>query len=288
MVFRKRRPCQLTPASFFTNARIAKQFLDQRSPIAVSSAPTAVSNVHQSRKRAEGNSCKKSALIYHLKVDLKIKNTTAIVECLSIYIITLVLVSFFNKINFPHGFSGVLIPAIFLYIPVLIIIISRRNPDEYGFTLSGWVLDFLHVLIFMLIFFPPVFGVYFIYRKLFFTGVLHISMPDDIVWIIITQILVVGLSEEAFFRGYLQKRLSDGIEGTCFGFFKIKISWPLVIANVFFTLTHIIVLGQLWRINVFLPGLAFGWLREQRRSLITPVLFHGLSNVFMKILEASF
>lgn len=101
-------------------------------------------------------------------------------------------------------------------------------------------------------------------------------------------ILVVGLSEEAFFRGYLQRRLSDGIEGNCLELLKIKISWALLIANILFTLTHIIVLGQFWRINVFLPGLAFGWLREQRKSLVAPVLFHGLSNVFMKVLEASF
>lgn len=223
-----------------------------------------------------------------ISVGLKPKSITAIIECLSIYIITLVIIAFFNKSGFFQKFSGLFIPAIFLYIPVLIIIISRRNPDEYGFTTRGWTTDLFYVLAFILIFFPPVFGVYYIYRKIFLPGVFHFTIPSDIVTLSFTQILVVGLSEEAFFRGYLQKRLSEGIEGICFEFLRIKLSWALVIANILFTLTHIIVLGQLWRVNVFLPGLAFGWLREQRRSLIAPALFHGLSNVFMKVLEASF
>lgn len=221
-------------------------------------------------------------------MDFRIKNASAILESLSIYIIILILILFTNRVTFLSKFSGVLIPVLFLYMPVLIIIISRRSPDEYGFTLKGWAPDLVYVILCMLIFFPPVFVVYFIYRKLFFPGIFNVTIPSDIITLSITQILIVGLSEEAFFRGYLQKRLSEGIEGTCFQFLKIKLSWSLVIANILFTLTHIIVLGQLWRINVFLPGLAFGWLREQRKSLIAPVLFHGFSNVFMKVLEVSF
>lgn len=221
-------------------------------------------------------------------VDLKFKSATAIIECLSIYIVTLIVISFFNNAGFLHRFSGVLVPALFLYVPVLLIIISSRNPDEYGFTSKGWAGDLLYALALMLIFFPPVFAVYFIYRKLFLPGLFHFTIPSDIASLIFTQIFVVGLSEEAFFRGYIQKRLSEGIEGACVEFLRIKISWALMIANILFTLTHIIVLGQLWRINVFLPGLAFGWLREQRKSLIAPVLFHGMSNIFMKVLEASF
>lgn len=221
-------------------------------------------------------------------MDFRIKNASAILESLSIYIIILILILFTNRVTFLSKFSGVLIPVLFLYMPVLIIIISRRSPDEYGFTLKGWAPDLVYVILCMLIFFPPVFVVYFIYRKLFFPGIFNVTIPSDIITLSINQILIVGLSEEAFFRGYLQKRLSEGIEGTCFQFLKIKLSWSLVIANILFTLTHIIVLGQLWRINVFLPGLAFGWLREQRKSLIAPVLFHGFSNVFMKVLEVSF
>ncbi len=218
----------------------------------------------------------------------RIRNLPPLIESASMYFIAIVLVKFFISAKFFGRFSDALVPAIFLYIPLLIIIISRRNPDEYGFTFKGWGLDLFYVLIFMLIFFPPVFVLYFIYRKLFFQGFFHFNLPSDIILLFFTQILIVGLSEEAFFRGYLQKRLSEGIEGNCINFHGIKISWALFIANILFTITHIIVLGQFWRVNVFLPGLAFGWLREQRRSLIAPVLFHGLSNVFMKVLEASF
>ncbi len=219
---------------------------------------------------------------------LRIRNLSSLIESASMYFIALLLVKFFMSAKIPWKFSEALVPATFLYIPLLIIIISKRNPDEYGFTFKGWVLDLFYVLIFMLIFFPPVFVLYFVYRKLFLPGIFHFTLPSDIILLFFTQILVVGLSEEAFFRGYLQKRLSDGIEGDCINFHGIRLSWALIIANILFTITHIIVLGQFWRVNVFLPGLAFGWLREQRKSLIAPVLFHGLSNVFMKVLEASF
>jgi len=223
-----------------------------------------------------------------IMMSFKIKNTASLIESASIYLITLILVKFFLNGGISQTISELIVPGLFLYIPILILIISRRNPEDYGFTLSGWLMDTVYVIIFMLIFFPPAGLIYFVYRKIFLPVSFNLVFPDGIIYFAFTQILVVGLSEEAFFRGYLQKRLSEGLEGRCLKIFKIEISWALLIANILFTITHIIVLGQIWRINVFLPGLAFGWLREKRKSLTAPVLFHGLSNVFMKVLESSF
>lgn len=221
-------------------------------------------------------------------MQLKIKSVSAIIESASIFVFAILLINATGSVSFLERHSALIIPSVFLYLSVLVSFIFRRDAKEYGFTLEGWSGDLLYVAIFMLIFFPAVYGAYWVYRQFYHPAVFHFRLPDKFWLLMFYHILVVGLSEEAFFRGYLQRRLSDGIEGNCLELLKIKISWALLIANILFTLTHIIVLGQFWRINVFLPGLAFGWLREQRKSLVAPVLFHGLSNVFMKVLEASF
>lgn len=218
----------------------------------------------------------------------RIKNSGAIIECLSLYVISLLFIKFLMSVQFFSRFFDMLLPATFLYLSVLMVIVSGRDHGDYGFTFKGWLGDLLYVLLFVLVFFPIVFFAYAVYRKIVLPGAFHLSLPHGITEFAFVQILVVGLSEEAFFRGYLQQRLSEGISGNALSIPWISLSWAVIVANVFFTLAHIIILGQVWRINVFLPGLAFGWLRERRKSLIAPMLFHGLSNVFMLVLESSF
>ncbi len=84
----------------------------------------------------------------------------------------------------------------------------------------------------------------------------------------------VGLSEEAFFRGYMQTQFERH-----YGFI-----WAIVIQAVFFGLWHFIwnlspfdATGMgLYVASTFLTGLLFGYLYYKTRSLVPVVFAHGL------------
>ncbi|MCL2012713.1 MAG: CPBP family intramembrane metalloprotease [Cystobacterineae bacterium] len=93
---------------------------------------------------------------------------------------------------------------------------------------------------------------------------------------------VVALSEEYFYRGYLQSRLNE--------------YWPrqtpllkpgLWLAALLFALGH---LGhfQVARLLVFFPALLFGWAKEKTQGLLCPILLHGSCNLLEMVLRASF
>jgi hypothetical protein len=101
---------------------------------------------------------------------------------------------------------------------------------------------------------------------------------------LLTQVVVVGLPEEMFFRGYMQGRLED--------------AWPrrvrllgadvsllaLVVQAALFAVLHFVVEVHVARLAVFFPALLFGWLRSLRRSIGAAVFVHALCNVLSDLL----
>ena len=92
------------------------------------------------------------------------------------------------------------------------------------------------------------------------------------------QFMYVAVAEEMFFRGYLQSNiltLTSTIERQRHGLRK----WmSIVLSAACFAIAHIIVQGRITSALTFLPGLVLGWLFVRTRSLLAPILFHGLAN----------
>ncbi len=99
------------------------------------------------------------------------------------------------------------------------------------------------------------------------------------------QVVYVGLSEELFFRGYLQPRF-DGLFGRPFKLFGARWGYGLFLANFLFAAGHSLVSGRWANLDVFFPGLLFGWLKAKTGAVLAPVLFHGLSNVLLITLRS--
>ena len=91
--------------------------------------------------------------------------------------------------------------------------------------------------------------------------------------------MYAALAEEVFFRGYLQSnvlRLTNPVMDEP----RLLQQWlSIVISAVCFALSHVIVQGQIVSALTFLPGLVLGWLFIRTKSLLAPILFHGLANV---------
>lgn len=116
------------------------------------------------------------------------------------------------------------------------------------------------------------------------THAMNWSLPDDVVSFVLAQVLVVGLPEEALFRGYFQTRLTDAFPQT---FTLARRQWPwvaIVLQAVLFALLHFVVDLDVTRLSVFFPGLLFGLMRATRGGIGAAVFFHALCNLYSDVL----
>jgi membrane protease YdiL (CAAX protease family) len=98
-----------------------------------------------------------------------------------------------------------------------------------------------------------------------------------------SQVFVIALPEEAFYRGYLQSRLDDTWPPR----------WPVLGARVgpglrggavIFALGHLATVPLPARLAVFFPALLFGWLRARTGGVGASIVFHAFCNVYSQAL----
>jgi membrane protease YdiL (CAAX protease family) len=95
---------------------------------------------------------------------------------------------------------------------------------------------------------------------------------------------VVGLPEEALFRGYVQTRLVDVLPATV-TVRRIRIPWlAIVVQAALFGLVHFAVDLDPSRLSVFFPGLLFGVIRSARGGIGAAVFFHAFCNLYSDVL----
>lgn len=92
------------------------------------------------------------------------------------------------------------------------------------------------------------------------------------------QFMYVGAAEEIFFRGYVQNNILK-TTGTTGHEQHRRHQWASIIISAgIFAVAHIIVQGEFVSALTFFPGLVLGWLFVRTKSLLAPILFHGLAN----------
>lgn len=92
------------------------------------------------------------------------------------------------------------------------------------------------------------------------------SVPS--VELVVTQLLLVALPEEAFFRGYLQHSFGGG-------------SRSVVLGSVLFWGAHLpayLVTGDASALLVFFLSLVMGWLYDRTGNILPGIIFHGCAN----------
>ena len=105
---------------------------------------------------------------------------------------------------------------------------------------------------------------------------------------IATNLLAVALTEELYFRGWVQTRIADalGVPRDEPARKKLRAMLaPIVLASGLFEITHVTVAVTAPRAAVFFPGLLFGVLRVWRGGVGAAVFLHAISNVFEAWLE---
>lgn len=189
----------------------------------------------------------------------------------------------------------------FLYLPLWAL--SARDEDyaEYGVTFRAWKQDLRLAGIILAILIPATGLVYWGWAEFLLaipeelahtispmSGPYHfqLRLPNRFPEWVIDQLLVVALPEEFFYRGFIQTRLRDAWpQGKVV--FGVRLGPAFFWTAVLFALGHLAIF-QVWRLSVFFPALLFGWMREKTGTVMGAALVHGVANLLMRVLEASF
>ncbi len=194
-----------------------------------------------------------------------------------------------RSIPFVESNIAVAAAVAFLYLPALLLWRRGFELEDYGLRVRPlgkgvglWIVASLLVL--------PAFGiVYDLFVNKLCPQLLSqlvvcptpiaktLRLPPKLPLLIVSQVLVVALPEEFFFRGYMQQRLGEVMAGWR--------AWLLSAA--LFALGHYLVTFHPASLLVFFPGLLFGVLRIVSGSVLAGVLFHATCNVVMEVLHRS-
>jgi membrane protease YdiL (CAAX protease family) len=112
-------------------------------------------------------------------------------------------------------------------------------------------------------------------------------LPARFGWLALSQLVVVAVPEELFFRGYLMGRLEERWPSTR-RLFGAPVGRALLVSSALFALGHLLVDFDGQRLAVFFPALAFGWMRARTGSIAAGALFHALCNLLSEVVHASF
>jgi membrane protease YdiL (CAAX protease family) len=191
-----------------------------------------------------------------------------------------------------------LVALVFLALPQLLL--SRRGGIErYGFTLAPAAIGLTIALGAVLVVLPLFSGGFVLFMRQLCahapslvpgscTRVLHPHwrLPPDFAWLTLAQLVVVGLPEELFFRGYLQGRLEDAMPPTV-NVLGARLGRAWLLSAALFALGHYLVTFEPQMLTRFFPGLAFGWMYARTRSILAGTIFHAACNLIMAVLAAS-
>ena len=100
--------------------------------------------------------------------------------------------------------------------------------------------------------------------------------------LLLTQLLLVGLPEEFFYRGYLQPSIAK-LTRRRWRLGPIELSAAILITSMLFALGHFAIDPRPARLAVFFPSLAFGWLRERSGGLTAPIIYHAACNTMVEL-----
>lgn len=116
---------------------------------------------------------------------------------------------------------------------------------------------------------------------------MHLVLPEGFWLLALSQILIVAVPEEVFFRGYLLSRFEARFPSQR-RLWGAAVGWPLLLTSLLFAIGHFLVDFQPARLAVFFPALAFGWMRSRSGSVAPGALFHALCNLLSEVLHEAF
>lgn len=181
------------------------------------------------------------------------------------------------------------LPVVWLLVPIGALVILGDSASDYGldirFRPPSWRTHLWLGAILLLF--------YAVIHAWFVTSVLGQSFlprpfpePLQLVIELAAELIAIGIPEEAFFRGYLQKRwdLALGRPWTVLG---AAVGPGLLVQSTVFAICHLAT-GDVTRLRVFFFALLAGWLRARSNSIAAPAAYHAVANVWYRLVAQNF
>lgn len=179
---------------------------------------------------------------------------------------------------------GLRLPTLWLVVPFAVVTLTRRPYEDFGLTLHAPGSLRFHATVVLV-----VFGTYslahYTFCRWMFGMTFDATLPPHLPRLVFDQFLLIGLSEEFFFRGYLQTLFNRRFDRP---YTLLGARWGagLLLAAILFGLCHLVT-GDFSRLRVVFFGLFAGWLRERTGSIAVPAAYHGAANVLYEVLRQS-
>jgi uncharacterized protein len=242
-------------------------------------------------------------------------------QALLVFAVTWVLVAALVRlrINVPlvGHLGSALVALAFLYLPSLVARWRGEDLVDYGFTTAPLGKGLTTAALVMLLVFPIFALGYLGFHEVACSSALSPLVPPGLcarydglaalrapaitpafLEFCATQLIVVALPEELFFRGMLLTLLlarfpprgslvggvaaGPGQAGKLAG---AGVGWALILTSLAFAVVHLPRDGDPRALATFFPALLFGWLRLKTGSLLAPTLVHAGSNILIRLLE---
>lgn len=197
-------------------------------------------------------------------------------EGIFVYVLSIIIFSLSHLIP---SLSGTIIFATLLYIPVYSAHLKKIDFFDFGLKNVDWKKSILIFFIFSIIIFPAFAVLYHLYLRRSFVS---LSFPKDILYYVFYQITIVGLSEEFFYRGYLQPMIEKVMNKKIFFSF---LTTGVLFTSFLFGIGHFLTYFTAFSALTFFPSVVFGVLRKITGNIFASVLFHGISNVLLYVIH---
>lgn len=163
---------------------------------------------------------------------------------------------FILLMSFVFNYKDTFIKSYYIVLPITMIIlpIIRGYKIKIRFVLS----DILRGLIVSLIILLPYY-IFFSKRDISSIGYIYFF----------SQLFIVALPEEVFFRGYIQDSIGRNYKA-------------IIVVSVLFSIAHIpraLFLNEWLSLLTFFPSLVMGWLYMKTDNLIPSIIFHCFANI---------
>jgi len=197
-------------------------------------------------------------------------------------------VKIFNASLFLSGLTWFVAPCILVAAAFIPTAIKRDQFGEIGLNINRIGLSLRMLWWVCLIVFPITFLALWLLRSLGLELPLRPVRALEQNWLCWSfyQFMYVAVAEEVFFRGYVQSNVLRLLNKTKSEQLEQPQWTSVVISAACFATAHIIIQGQMISALIFLPGLILGWLFIRTKSLLAPILFHGLANVYYCLVAA--
>ena len=181
-------------------------------------------------------------------------------------------------------------PGILVAAALIPTAVRRREFPRFGFNIGQIGPILLVVCRTCVVVFSALFAGLWLLKSFGLGLPLQPMLPKQQGWVswLFYQFMYVAVAEEVFFRWFLQSNIlkltNPGKDSQC-----RRWKWlSIVLSAACFAAAHIIVQGNIILALTFLPGLILGWLFIRTKSLLAPILFHGLANTCYCVMAATF